>query len=191
MKIYKILSLIIITLLTSCATQGTAKNSTYGMLGKWYSSEMHASYVQWNKNYAVTAAHFVHSKYTGSFTSNDLDLRFIKLNSENVPVWTNFKPREKVYMTGFPKFHEKEISGYISGQGATYMGSEVYQLVNAKVEQGMSGGPVFNAQREVIGIIVAHTIDPVMLNGREEIHSLFLPYSEIEKEWKNFQKINK
>lgn len=187
MKTYKLLPFIIIFLLSACATTNNQEN-TYGQLGKWYSFEMRGSYVQWNKNYAVTAKHVENSSYPISYVSKTLDLKFIELKSESVPVWNNHIPREKVSMKGFPSFFEEEVIGNISGPTITFMGSQSYQLVNGKVIKGMSGGPVFNEKREVIGIIIGYTT-LTDGNGTEEFQSLFLPYSEIKKEWDNLQKI--
>lgn len=193
MNLYKKLPIILISLiLIGCATREYSINTTYGGLGKSI-YKPNASYVQWNKDYAVTAAHFVSPDHVPDYKSEYIDVQFIKKKSENIPVWTDFKPLEKVSMIGFPSIYknEKIIKGYIAGQQAVFMGSGVYELVTGKIQEGMSGGPVFNENDEVVGINIGYTIEPVSVNNNKEIHSLFLPYSEIQREWDIFQKTKK
>lgn len=191
MKFYQKLPIIFSIFVTACATP-PPENSTYGWLGKTF-FEPHASYVQWNEEYAVTAAHFVSPSYYPAYKSELLDIQFIKIKSNKVPVWNEFKIGEKVSMVGFPNIdqNEKKVTGYTTGKLAVFNGVEVYQLVTTKIEQGMSGGPVFNDKKEVVGINIGYTSQPVLRDGKNEIQSLFLPYGYIKQEWEKFKTNNK
>lgn len=177
-------------LLTGCASNAPQHNTTYGWLGFYYSAVSNASYVQWNHEYAVTVAHFKMDN-SSVYTSDIYDVQFIKMPSKNIAQWANYKIDEHVTMKGFSyaSYHQ-EYSGTITDHTNLHMGQRVYPLVNLNkhhIEQGMSGGPIVNSSNQVLGINVGYTQDPVLINGKKEIHSLFLPYKYIKEEWDKFQ----
>ena len=72
---------------------------------------------------------------------------------------TDYKPEigEKVYLAGYGEFngYSKSTINYIEGKITGYdnfFGNK-YACINTKIYHGMSGGPVLNKNREVIGII--------------------------------------
>ena len=74
---------------------------------------------------------------------------------------TNYKPKigETVYLAGYGEFKDFKTSSinYIESNVTGYtefLGRKVV-CINSKIYHGMSGGPVLNINREVIGIIYA------------------------------------
>ena len=167
--------------LSGCASD---KNIKYGAI---WDDAQNGSYVQWNEEYAVTAAHFK-NKFKGSeYASTKVDVQFLRKQSVNFPAWSHHKNFEHVTMTGYPTtFAEKSVQGQVSGHTIKHWNADIYPLVAAVIIPGMSGGPVFNAAGQVVGINVGYTLEPMHLTEKPQIFSLFLPYGEIQKEWVKF-----
>ncbi len=98
--------------------------------------------------------------------SNDLaTLSFVAdITSKPLPLATDpIMPGEEVFAIGNPEGLEKTISqGIVSGT-RTNDGRELIQIT-APISHGSSGGPVFNAKGEVIGVAVGMLEDGQNLN---------------------------
>lgn len=168
--------------LSGCAS---TENATYGWIGDVV--RQNGSYVQWDAEYAVTVSHFKYKVANSEYASKEVDVQFVRKSSKNVPVWTSHKNFEQVTMTGFPvPFEEKTVQGQVSGHTMKHWNVDIYPLVSAKIIEGMSGGPVFNGAGEVVGINIGYTLEPMHITQQPQAFSLFLPTSEIQKEWVKF-----
>lgn len=149
-----------------------------------------SSFVQWNDEYAVTVKHGA-SVPRSVYISDEFDVQFIKKESIAKVKWNSPKDKEALSMEGFIKYRQKSPSvmvGNDSGVTAIYHSNEdVYRLVDTKIEQGMSGGPVYNSNREVVGINIGFTAKPINAGGKTAIYSIYLPYDIIKAEWEKFK----
>ncbi|WP_449434801.1 trypsin-like peptidase domain-containing protein [Pseudomonas putida] len=156
-----------------------------------------ATAIQWNEDYAVTAKH---TPFLRNVVHEGLgDVVFFKHKAREVPDWRQYVPGEPVTAVGF-----NSLMIPVQGKGHTSAslvrlegtpGSVFYSVHDGPMVKGMSGGPVFADDGKVVGINVAfiakHAIDAHNrpdLAGRERV-SVFMSYSEIEKEWRRFQYI--
>lgn len=86
------------------------------------------------------------------------DLAVLKVRAGNYPVVTlgsinNIAIGEKVYVIGSPQGLENTISdGILSGIREMAPGKKVLQIT-APISQGSSGGPVFNEEGRVVGVV--------------------------------------
>ncbi|MBC3497344.1 serine protease [Pseudomonas sp. SWRI100] len=154
-----------------------------------------ASAIQWNEDYAVTAKH---TPFLRNVVHEGLgDVVFFKHKASEVPHWRQYVPGESVTAVGF-----NSLMIPVQGKGHALPslvrlegtpGSVFYSLHDGPMVKGMSGGPVFADDGQVVGINIAfipkNEIDARTrpdLADKERV-SVFMSYSEIDKEWRRFQ----
>ncbi|MGE8303774.1 MAG: trypsin-like peptidase domain-containing protein [Pseudomonas kermanshahensis] len=154
-----------------------------------------ASAIQWNEDYAVTAKH---TPFLRNVVHEGLgDVVFFKHKASEVPYWRQYVPGESVTAVGF-----NSLMIPVQGKGHALPslvrlegtpGSVFYSLHDGPMVKGMSGGPVFADDGQVVGINIAfipkNEIDARTrpdLADKERV-SVFMSYSEIDKEWRRFQ----
>lgn len=154
-----------------------------------------ASAIQWNEDYAVTAKH---TPFLRHVVHEGLgDVVFFKHKAAKVPLWRQYVPGEGVTAVGF-----NSLMMPVQGKGHALPslvrlegtpGSVFYSVHDGPVVKGMSGGPVFADDGTVVGINIAiiprGEIDASKrpdLIGKARI-SVFMSFSEIDKEWRRYQ----
>lgn len=102
--------------------------------------------------------------------NNDEDVALLKVNAENLPAQniSSHKPsyRENIRIYGYPgignetdyqdslsSLNPSSATGFITREVSRKQGIIYYQT-NAHVSRGYSGGPVFNRQNNILGIII-------------------------------------
>jgi hypothetical protein len=154
-----------------------------------------ATAIQWNEDYAVTAKH---TPFLRNVVHEGLgDVVFFKHKASKVPQWRQFVPGESVTAVGFNSFMMP-----VQGKGHTLdslvrlegtPGSVFYSVHDGPITKGMSGGPVFADDGKVVGMNVAFIAkDGIDFRNRPDLAdkarvSVFMSYSEIDKEWRRFQ----
>lgn len=105
------------------------------------------------------------------FFEDDRDVALLKIEAENLPALSlgnddDLVVGKKVYVLGFPstaEINEKDQAeatftrGVVSAIKQTEDGDLRVFQTDAKVSQGSSGGPLFNDQGEVLGIVTFQT----------------------------------
>lgn len=105
------------------------------------------------------------------FFDDDRDVALLKIEAENLPALSlgnddDLAVGKKVYVFGFPstaEINEKDPAeatftrGVVSAIKQTEDGKLKVFQTDAKVSQGSSGGPLFNDQGEVLGIVTFQT----------------------------------
>ncbi len=149
-----------------------------------------STFVQWNDEYAVTVKHgkkIPHSVYI----SEEFDVQFIKKASISKVKWNSPKDKEILSMEGFTKHRQKTpdvMVGPDAGITATYLSEkDGYRLVETTIQKGMSGGPVYNSNREVVGINIGFTAKQIKVVDKTAFYSVYLPYDIIKAEWEKFK----
>ena len=154
-----------------------------------------ASAIQWNEDYAVTAKH---TPFLRNVVHEGLgDVVFFKHKASEVPHWRQYVPGESVTAVGFNSLmipvlgKGHALPSLVRLEGTP--GSVFYSLHDGPMVKGMSGGPVFADDGQVVGINIAfipkNEIDARTrpdLADKERV-SVFMSYSEIDKEWRRFQ----
>ncbi|WP_152227781.1 serine protease [Pseudomonas sp. SCB32] len=158
---------------------------------------MVASAVQWNSDYAVTAAHTPFLRNQAYRCSTGCDLLFITHKAEGqVPRWRDFRPGEAVTALG-----SSSLLIPMSAQGRIWPASfvkpgsssqEHYGIHDAAIAKGMSGGPLIASDGSVLGINIGYSKGWSAQPDRPEKAgmarlSVFVPYSVILREWRLFQ----
>ena len=154
-----------------------------------------ATAIQWNEDYAVTAKH---TPFLRNVVHEGLgDVVFFKHKATQVPLWRQYVPGESVTAVGF-----NSLMMPVQGKGHTLdslvrlegtPGSVFYGVHDGPMVKGMSGGPVFADDGKVVGINVAFIAkDGIDARSRPDLAdkervSVFMSYSEIDKEWRRFQ----
>lgn len=154
-----------------------------------------ATAIQWNEEYAVTAKH---TPFLRDVVHEGLgDVVFFKHKANRVPQWRQFVPGESVTAVGF-----NSLMMPVQGKGHTLAslvrlsgtpGSVFYSVHDGPITKGMSGGPVFADDGNVVGMNVAYIAkDQIDARTRPDLAdkqriSVFMSYSEIDKEWRRFQ----
>lgn len=149
-----------------------------------------ASGVQWNEQYLVTAAHVDFLPDKGVVCPSGCDLQFVRARRDLSTAWREPKDWESIRVVGAVAGQGVvERQGRIlPGRRALSRGSSVqYQLLEAKVEKGMSGGPVYGADGAVLGMVVAY-LDPEDLAKHPVLSKLsgvglMLTTADIRREW--------
>lgn len=148
-----------------------------------------ASGIQWNEQYMVTARHVDFLGVKGVECAQACDLQFVRKRQDVGTNWRSADPLESVRVVGVVQGKGLiEHKGVVLPWMQSMQGSEVkYQMVSAKIEDGMSGGPVYGADGAVLGMVVGF-IDPSALKANDQFKGfehigLFLPTAEIERQW--------
>ena len=154
-----------------------------------------ASAIQWNEDYAVTAKH---TPFLPNVVHEGLgDVVFFKHKASKVPQWRQFVPGESVTAVGFNSFmmpvqgRGRTLDSLVRLEGTP--GSVFYSVHDGPITKGMSGGPVFADDGKVVGMNVAFIAkDGIDARNRPDLAnkarvSVFMSYSEIDKEWRRFQ----
>lgn len=150
--------------------------------------------VQWNEDYAVTVKHIPY--LPGAVFQGRGDVQFFRHKANSVPKWRGYQPGEALTSVGFNTLY-MSVKG--SGQALPAMvrldakeGNVLYGTHNGPLAKGMSGGPVFAADGQVVGINVAFltqsdvsALKRADLAGQPRV-SIFLPYAEISREWSRY-----
>nr|WP_244656745.1 serine protease [Pseudomonas sp. CFBP 13719] len=153
-----------------------------------------ATAIQWNDEYAVTAKHTPFLK--DIVHEGRGDLVFFKHKAEHAPQWRDSVPGESVTAVGFNSLYMP-----VKGQGHA-MSAMVrldakdgvfYSTHDGATVKGMSGGPVFSEDGKVVGITIAFIskgevskLNRPDLASSERV-SVYMPYSEINREWRRFE----
>ena len=155
----------------------------------------YATYVQFNEEYAVTVAHYK-PVLEQEYISPQLDIKFFRHKADNgIRVWTDYKKGEPIKMAGFVEelSEFKIIDGYLTNETIIINNSPNYGLIEGKITPGMSGGPVLNAQGNIIGINIGVSKEKISLHFGNPLkyYSLFLPSRVIQTEFEEFKASHK
>lgn len=153
------------------------------------------SAVQWNEEYAVTVKHIPY--LNGSVYQGRGDIQFFKHSAPSAPIWREFRAGEQLTAVGFNPLYFP-----VKGTGTALPalvrldakdGGVLYGTHDGPTAKGMSGGPVFADDGDAVGINVAYLtqsdlrdLDRADLVNLPRV-SIFMPYNEINKEWRRFQ----
>ena len=154
-----------------------------------------ASAVQWNEDYAVSAKH---TPYLSDVEHRGRgDVVFIKRKATSAPHWRQAAVGESVTAVGYsPLLMPVKGSGHVK-QGKLLLSNlndgVLYSIHDGPSAMGMSGGPIYADDGSVVGITIAfvptrytQSLKSSDLADAERV-SVFMSYSEIEKEWRRFQ----
>lgn len=152
------------------------------------------SAVQWNQQYAVSAAHLPLLANVVYRCSTGCDLVFIRHDAEgSVPAWRPATPNEAVKTVGLsPLLVTVKGTGTSKAPGVSLDragDNTVYALNDAAVVQGMSGGPVYGADGAVVGMTIGIFLpqSPLLPNLKNSKSlSVYVPYDIIQREWRLF-----
>lgn len=192
LKMIKMIGVLAMAAIVS-ACSSHAPNSNYEMvIGNKNPEVMTASFVQWNAEYAVTAKH---NKYPESpeYVSETVDLVFFKNkpNDKFNPAieWRNPKADEEVIHVG-PK-----ANGLTVELRGTFIKDEVefkdgrYAISSSRTIGGMSGGPVYSADKTaILGMSVGRDQNIKINDVVYENVAVFVDSGTIQEEWDKFQK---
>lgn len=156
-----------------------------------------ASAVQWNADYAVTAAHTPFLRNQAYRCSTGCDLLFIAHKADGeLPRWREFRAGEAVTALG-----SSSLLIPMSSMGKVWpvpfvddgsASGERYGVHDAAIAKGMSGGPLIGSDGSVLGINIGFQAGFKPPANRPELAgmsrlSVFVPYSVIQREWLLFQ----
>lgn len=169
-----------------------------------------ASSVQWNEDYAVSAAHTPFLRNVVYRCSTGCDLVFIKAKATGkIPEWRHSIIDEKVTSYGNTSLYVTAKSeGYVmktkfiqTSENASHkIKKEFYKLTSNSTTKGMSGGPVYANDGKVVGITLGFVIKSLLndekINSNPELKkydqlSYMMQTEIIEREWKLFQEQEK
>nr|WP_260403078.1 S1C family serine protease [Pseudomonas nitritireducens] len=156
-----------------------------------------ASAVQWNADYAVTAAHTPFLLNKAYRCSTGCDLLFIAHKATGaLPQWREFRSGESVTALGSSTLLiPMSATGKVWPVPFIDSGSpsaERYGVHDAAIAKGMSGGPLLASDGAVLGINIGYQTGFTPPPQRPELAgmsrlSVFVPYSVIQREWLLFQ----
>lgn len=164
-------------------SDNTAKSEAlypFGKLGA-IDGPLVASYIQWNDEYAVTAHHVHNLEGVVHVCSTGCDLQFFRHKATSpVRSWRNRDNYEACTLMGISARGSVVVStGQILNETDRIDGQpDAYAVTTAPAIPGMSGGPVYGSDGEVLGMTIGTFMGPT---GRK---TLFLPYAIIDREWK-------
>lgn len=155
----------------------------------------YASYVQFNEEYAVTVAHYK-TVLDQEYVSPQLDIKFFKHKADNgIRTWADYKKGEPIKMAGFVEelSEFKIVDGHLTNETIIINNNPSYGLIEGKITPGMSGGPVLNAQGNIIGINIGVSKGKIALHLGYPLkyYSIFLPSRVIQKEFEEFKASHK
>lgn len=190
----KILKIIALTLAVFSAAACSTNHSNYEKIVDVQDGKIiNASYIQWNKNYAVTAKHNLYPK-NPDYVSDTLDLAFFKHPADKKfdasIVWRNPSIDEELTHVGSSQ-NQVTLSrnGQFINQPILYNGGE-YAVSSATTFKGMSGGPVYsNDKQSILGMSVANGKNANINGVNYPNIALFIQTDSIEKEWEKFQNL--
>lgn len=105
--------------------------------------------------------YIINPEITKEYINSDVLFYNCIPSKKNFKINKNYVPKigEKVYLAGYGEFKNFKSSSinYIESNvtGYTEFFSKRVVCINSKIYHGMSGGPVLNSEREVIGVIYA------------------------------------
>ncbi|MFR0688930.1 trypsin-like peptidase domain-containing protein [Enterobacterales bacterium AE_CKDN230030158-1A_HGKHYDSX7] len=156
-----------------------------------------ASAVQWNADYAVTAAHTPFLLHQAYRCSTGCDLLFIAHKAKGpLPPWRHFRSGEAVTALGsstllIPMSARGKVwpVPFVDGDSAS---GERYAVHDAAIAKGMSGGPLLASDGAVLGINIGYLSGWTPPASRPDLAgmsrlSVFVPYRVIQREWLLFQ----
>lgn len=166
-----------------------------------------ASSVQWNEDYAVSAAHTPFLSDVAYRCSTGCDLVFIKNKATGeIPKWRYSVIDEKVNSYGNTSLYMTAKSeGLVmktrfiqeAENNKHQMKKEFYKLTSSPSVKGMSGGPVYGSDGKVVGITLGFVSKSLMkdsemskapeLNQYDQF-SYIMQTELIEREWALFQR---
>lgn len=192
MKIVKMMcALVLAAAVVGCSIH--APNSNYDTIIENKNPEVTtASFIQWNAEYAVTAKH---NKYPESpeYVSETVDLVFFK-NTPNAKFnpsieWRNPKADEEVIHVGpKPNGLAVELRGKFIKDEVEFKDGR-YAISDSKTIGGMSGGPVYSADKSaILGMSVGRDLNIKIHDVVYENIAVFVDSETIKEEWEKFQK---
>ncbi|OHD57749.1 MAG: hypothetical protein A2014_10100 [Spirochaetes bacterium GWF1_49_6] len=124
---------------------------------------------------------------TGKNDYKDVPYNYLKGKSKISVTVPNITPGEQIMVMGYPYgiIELKRILGTYKDEVYRYMENVPLYACDLPVIKGCSGGPVFNAKEEVIGIAVKFEIKPT---DTEYLISYVSPAKNIEQILKNLDK---
>lgn len=154
------------------------------------------SAVQWNEHYAVTVAHMPWVAGTVHECSSGCDMKFFRREADGpVPNWRKFHVGERVTSVGNSAFGITVVS-----QGVALIRPFIneddggfYSMHDGAVAKGMSGGPVYGENGDVLGIntgfysTLLHPKD-ALESGNVKRMTVFVDYDTIQREWDMYVK---
>lgn len=152
------------------------------------SQEYTASFVQWNDEYAVTAKHVVGVRDQAFVCEAGCDLQFFRHKAEApFAQWRAAVPQEALKVVGFNIDRNIVISsGNDANESVTDSPTAAYAYRIGKTAQktagGMSGGPVYAADKKVVGMHIGAE------QGAERSF-IYVPYELVQAEWDKFSKV--
>jgi hypothetical protein len=157
---------------------------------------------QWNEEYAVTAAHIPFTDNVAHRCSTGCDLVFIKRKAEGpVPQWREPVPGEEVVAVGYSGAMLFPVHGKGQAKSTRVVledkpSSVAYATHDAPLTMGMSGGPLYGADKAVLGINLGFGLDYQWYSDLDDPHSIghakrnsyYLSTEVIRAEWELFQR---
>ena len=151
--------------------------------------EKEASAIQWNEQYMVTAQHVDFLGTPGVECPSGCDLQFVRSRQDLNTRWREAVEFEPVRVVGVAAGQGlvERVGRVLPGRRSIVPGGPTYQMVEARISKGMSGGPIYGADGAVLGMVVAF-IDPAELAKHAVLKDLsglglFLSTADIEREW--------
>ena len=149
------------------------------------------SAIQWNKDYAISAAHIPMLSSVVHHCSTGCDLVFIRHDANGtLPTWRKAIAGEPVKTVGqAPLFRTVQGKGTSKLQRIRIKSRHdrtVYALSDAPIVEGMSGGPVYGEDAAIIGMIVGTYVSPIPPRPNSNTLTVYVPYEIIRHEWDIF-----